>query len=102
MEQCYQCYDCGKEIIFDNNFVSKNGKKIPLTKASKKPHQCKNKPFNKQTRRQWWEQQRQKAEGNREKKRNNYIYSNKQDEYYKLLGVTKGCTESDIKNAWRK
>ena len=32
------CYHCQKEIFFDDNFVSDTGKKIPLSKASGRPH----------------------------------------------------------------
>lgn len=40
------CRDCGDEIYFDDNHLSKNGKKVPLGKEDGKPHQCPNRPFN--------------------------------------------------------
>ena len=56
------CYHCQKEIFFDDNFVSDTGKKIPLSKASGRPHRCKARPFNKYTRYQYWLQQQQLAQ----------------------------------------
>jgi DnaJ domain len=53
------CKFCGKEIHFDERIKSRYGKFIPLSgeKGTAK-HRCKARPFNRQTRRQWWRQQR--------------------------------------------
>jgi hypothetical protein len=49
------CKYCGKEIHFDPSVRSSSGKFIPLTGAKgTAKHRCKNRPFNRQTRRQWW------------------------------------------------
>lgn len=56
----WYCYSCGKEIHFDPNIKSKNGKSIPLSgKTGTSKHRCPAKPFNKETRRQWWRSQQQ-------------------------------------------
>jgi hypothetical protein len=34
------CYACKAEIVFDNEHVGRNGKKIPLDPATKTPHDC--------------------------------------------------------------
>jgi hypothetical protein len=39
------CRNCGEEIYFDDNYLSKNGKKVPLNKKGGMPHQCPNWPF---------------------------------------------------------
>jgi DnaJ domain len=106
------CFDCGKEIIFDDNYISKYGKKIPITKSTKRPHRCKAKPFNKETRRRWWYQQQREAEQKREEQQKQeqrkqqyyqtYQESLKQENYYSILEVQKGCTEQELKEAWRK
>jgi hypothetical protein len=36
----YNCNNCGSEIYFDDARKSKNGKYIPLDKATSQPHQC--------------------------------------------------------------
>jgi hypothetical protein len=41
----FVCWKCGDEIYFDDNHISKNGKKVPLSKKDGKPHQCPNRPF---------------------------------------------------------
>jgi hypothetical protein len=56
------CKDCGKEIFFDSDIVSKYSKLIPISVASGRKHRCKERPFNKYTRRRWWEEQNAKAE----------------------------------------
>jgi hypothetical protein len=63
------CKDCSKELTFDEYHISESGKHIPLSKASGKIHRCKEKPFNKDTRKQWWQQQEAKAWGERERNR---------------------------------
>jgi hypothetical protein len=40
------CRNCGEEIYFDDNHLSKNGRKVPLSKKDGKPHQCPNRHFN--------------------------------------------------------
>lgn len=45
----FKCKSCGKYLVLDNAVLSKNGKKIPLDDITKKPHNCPNKPFNKET-----------------------------------------------------
>jgi len=37
---------CGAIIYFDDKFVASTGKKIPLEKATGKPHDCPLNPFN--------------------------------------------------------
>lgn len=34
------CYACKAEIVFDNEHIGKNGKKIPLDPATHQPHDC--------------------------------------------------------------
>src|SRR3954453_18061120 len=70
----FTCKSCGKYIVLDNAVLSKNGKKIPLDDITKKPHNCPNKPFNKETRQQWWNEQQRKAQEQREKARKEYKY----------------------------
>lgn len=99
------CFACGKEIIFDDDFVSKSGKKIPLSKTTKRPHRCKEKPFNKHTRRQWWQKQQRDAEENRERyqqQKPTETKLSKQQQYYQTLELSRGCTVQDLKTAWRK
>ena len=36
----YHCKDCNAEIYFDDLYKSKNGKYIPLDKATGEPHEC--------------------------------------------------------------
>jgi len=36
----YNCRECNAEIYFDDTHISKNGKHIPLSKATIEPHQC--------------------------------------------------------------
>jgi hypothetical protein len=107
-----QCFDCGKEIIFDDYHISKYGKKIPLSKNTKRPHRCKVKPFNKESRRAWWYKQQQQAEENRQKQQQEHAKKEqyhrtfqenvKQLNYYQILGVRVGCTERELTVAWRK
>ena len=42
------CYACKAEIVFDNEHIGKNGRKIPLDPFTKQPHDCpmrEKKPF---------------------------------------------------------
>lgn len=41
----YKCYNCGINIVFDLDKVSKSGKPIPLNKSDLSPHQCPNNPL---------------------------------------------------------
>ena len=34
------CYACKAEIVFDNEHIGKNGRKIPLDPFTKQPHDC--------------------------------------------------------------
>jgi hypothetical protein len=40
------CKYCDNPIYFDDNVVSKNGKKIPLQEWDQQPHSCPNNPYN--------------------------------------------------------
>src|SRR5918996_2806915 len=42
----YRCHNCGNNIAFDQDKVSKSGKPIPLNESDLLPHQCPNDPFN--------------------------------------------------------
>ena len=101
------CYTCGKEIYFDDNILSKYGKKIPLSKASGGKHRCKNKPFNKDTRRQWWYEQQWKAQKERERRQQEYQKEKQRGTMAKfewscrILGVSQNATEQEIKQAFR-
>ena len=41
------CRNCGDEIYFGDNHLSRNGKKVPLSKRNDKPHQYPNWFFHK-------------------------------------------------------
>lgn len=106
------CYHCGKEITFNDDYISISGKKIPLSKSTNRPHRCKAKPFNKETRRAWWYQQQAESERKREQQQKQdeqkqeyhrtFTENLKQLNYYKILGVKQGCSEKELLNAWRK
>jgi hypothetical protein len=40
------CRYCGTFIVFDDNFLSKSGKRIPLQEGNHKVHDCKLSPYN--------------------------------------------------------
>jgi hypothetical protein len=89
------CQYCGKEIHFDSNVKSKSGKYIPLSgKVGTAKHRCPKRPFNKATRRAWWDQQRQK----RTVIHNTRIHLF----HYSTLRLTPQCTVDEIKNAYRR
>jgi len=41
----YKCHNCGHNVTFDQDRVSKSGKPIPLNESDLCPHQCPNDPF---------------------------------------------------------
>jgi hypothetical protein len=42
----YKCHNCGNNVTFDQDKVSKSGKPIPLNESDLLPHECSNDPFN--------------------------------------------------------
>jgi len=106
--QEFYCQHCGKPITFLDTEVSKNGKRIPLNAKTFAHHRCKNRPFNRDTRRQWWAQQEREAEQRRERRKREYEHNfNRNDSltdrerYARILGVSVDATEQEIKTAYR-
>lgn len=109
------CNGCGKKIFFHPDFTSKYGKSIPLSVDSGGKHRCPNKPFNRETRRAWWEEQNRKAEEARERKQHEYnerrdrwskpehdLYNTRFINACRVLGVPPTATDEEIKQAYRK
>jgi hypothetical protein len=82
----HYCFSCGKEIHFYASMKSKYGKYIPLSgKTGTRIHRCSARPFNKYTRREWWQRQQQIQK------------------YFVLLGLSSLCSSVDeVKRAYRK
>lgn len=50
VKRVHQCYGCGKDIIFDKDVKSENGKFIPLN-PDRTPHDCPESEYNKRKQR---------------------------------------------------
>ena len=108
------CYHCQKEIHFDPDVKSKNGKYIPLSgKTGTTKHSCTAKPFNKETRRQWWwsqqqqyqHQQRQHQHQQQQQRWRNTTttVSERMRKYLAVLGLPPFCESIDeVKQAYRR
>jgi hypothetical protein len=106
------CYGCGREIHFDNAFRSPSGKFIPLSGSKGyKKHRCKARPFNRKSRREWWENQRRQAQQKFEEIQMAKTMEKKQ-KILEVLGLSDrqsrplkkwdSFTLQDFKNAYRK
>src|SRR6188472_4456950 len=69
----FKCQNgCGANITFRDYAVTNSGKHIPLNAKTLARHRCPKKPFNKNTRKQWWYEQQAKARRQREEARQQY------------------------------
>jgi NADH:ubiquinone oxidoreductase subunit len=96
----FQCNSCGKDIRFSEFETSISSKRIPPNTKTEAHHRCKAKPFNRETRRQWWDQQK-KAEQQRQRNKQDHSYRllslSKHSEYAKTLGVAINATARRLK-----
>jgi|GEM_PF-1737727 len=103
-----KCKDCGVELVFSENEITESGKHIPLTKKSGAHHRCSAKPFNKDTRKDWWYEQERKAHAQREQYRQAYnayqsrTSESKELEYCKILEIPLTANNQMIRDAYRK
>lgn len=111
-----QCFSCGTDVFFDNNTLSKYGKKIPLTHdySGYHKHRCKAKPFNRDTRKAYWQEQNRKAEQEQRRRQREYEQDShrwSQERKYDVstrkriarltLGISENVTYEEARNAYR-
>lgn len=77
--------------------------------ASRKPHRCKVKRFNKYTRRAWWyrqqesERRRQQNKSGESRQQQWSVFDTTDDtKYREILGVEVGMSEKEIQYIWRQ